>query len=176
MRSRSPLGELARSYMDRGDLVPDEVTIRMVRERLAGVSPEQRVVYDGFPRTIPQARALSALLEELGRPLDRVVLLHVPREMLLARIAGRATCPRCHAVYGPTHPPAREGICDRCGAEMDAATRSDEAPEVVANRLDVYRRQTAPLVAHYRRRALLKAVDGTGSPDDVSLRIAEAVR
>lgn len=172
LRRRAPLGELARGYIDRGELVPNDVTVGMVGERLREVPAGTRVLFDGFPRTVAQAQALDDLLAQIGRGLDRVVLIEVPREVLLARIAGRATCARCQTVYNvATQPPRVPGVCDRCGGEV--AVRSDESPEVVARRLDVYARETAPLADHYR--GLLVRVDGTGSPDDVAARMAVAV-
>lgn len=172
LRRRTPLGELARGYIDRGELVPDDVTVGVVRERLREVPAGTRVLFDGFPRTVAQAEALDRLLAEIRRALDRVVLIEVPREVLLARIAGRATCARCQTVYNvATQPPRVPGVCDRCGGEV--AVRSDESPEVVARRLDVYARETAPLADHYR--GLLVRVDGTGSPDEVAARMAVAV-
>lgn len=174
LRRRTLLGELARGYMDRGELVPDDVTVGMVRERLREVPPGTRVLFDGFPRTVAQAEALDHLLAELGRRLARVMLMDVPREVLLARIAGRATCARCQTVYNvATQPPRVPGVCDRCGGAV--AVRSDESPEVVAKRLEVYARETAPLAEHYRSRGLVVRVEGTGSPDEVAARMAAAV-
>jgi adenylate kinase len=176
LRRGTRLGDLARTYIDRGELVPDEVTIGMVRERLAEVAPDARVVFDGFPRTVAQANALDALLAERGRSLGRVVLVDAPRETLLARIAGRVTCPTCQAVYNlATNPPRRPGVCDRCGGAIATVGRSDERPEVVEKRLDVFAEQTAPLVQHYRRRGLLRELSGDASLDDVARRLMEAV-
>ncbi len=175
LRRRTELGALARGYIDRGELVPDRVTVDIVRQCLRDVPRETRVLFDGFPRTRAQAVALDALLAELGRKLSSVVQLDVPREVLLARIAGRATCARCQTVYNiTTQPPKVPGVCDRCGGEV--AVRSDEAPEVVAHRLDVYERDTAPLAEYYRERGMLVRVDGNGSPEAVASRVAAAVR
>lgn len=174
LKRKTTLGELARTYIDRGELVPDSVTVDMVRERLRDVPTSTRVVFDGFPRTVPQATALDDLLAELGRTLSRVVELEVPRDEIVRRIAGRVTCASCQAVYNlETSPPHRPGFCDRCGGPV--ATRSDETPEVVANRLDVYERQTAPLVAFYRGRGLLERVDARGSLAEVRRRIGAAL-
>lgn len=174
LRRETPLGRLAKGYLDRGELVPDSVTVDMVRERLGDVPATTRVLFDGFPRTTAQAEALDGLLAELGRRLARVVQLEAPRDVLLSRIAGRATCARCQAVYNVlTQPPRIAGVCDRCGGPV--AVRSDEAPEVVARRLDVYERETAPLADYYRARGLLAQVDGAESPAEVGARLARAV-
>lgn len=174
LRRGTALGQLAKGYIDKGELVPDKVTVDIVRERLREVPVETRVIFDGFPRTAGQADALDALLRELGRSLRAVVLLDVPRAVLIDRIAGRATCANCHSVYNlARNPPRRPGVCDRCGGPV--ATRTDESPEVVANRFDVYARETAPLIEHYRTRGLLSAVDGEGSVEEVGARIARAI-
>lgn len=171
---RTPLGQLAQRYIDRGELVPDAVTVDIVHERLREVPSTQRVVFDGFPRTVPQAEALDALLRESGRSLGAVVELEVPDEELVRRIAGRATCAQCHAVYNlHDSPPRVAGACDRCGGPV--ATRSDETPEVVRNRLAVFARKTAPLIDFYRERGLLRAVDGRGEPGEIRRRMAAAV-
>lgn len=147
LRERTPLGALAHRYIDEGRLVPDSVTVDMVRERLGEVPAATPIVFDGFPRTVAQADALDALLAERGRSLGRVLILDVPRETLVARIAGRAK----------------------------SSGRTDETPEVVARRLDVYASETAPLVAHYDERGLLIHVDGTGSVDAVDDTIARVL-
>lgn len=173
LRDRTKLGETARSYMDKGELVPDAVTVDMVRERLGGIPGATRVIFDGFPRTTAQAEALDAVLAEMGRDLAGVALLEVPREELITRIARRATCANCQTVYNlDTSPPKRPGVCDRCGGPV--VQRSDETPEVVARRLEVYEEETRPLVDFYAERGLLRAVDGRGALDDVAARIAGA--
>lgn len=165
----TPLGLQAKEYMDRGALVPDEVVIGLVRERLS--QPDTvNFLLDGFPRTVPQAEALDGLLAELGRPLDAAVLLEVPEELLIDRLTGRYTCRSCGAVYHlKDHPPLRPGVCDRCGGEL--YQRSDDSPETVQRRLRVYREETAPLVDYYRRRGILRTVDGTGTVAEVTDRI-----
>jgi adenylate kinase len=177
LRRRTSLGTLAQSYMDRGELVPDEVAVRMVRERLSEVPTGTRVIFDGFPRTVPQAVSLRSLLDEKGRALDRVVLILVPLRHLLSRVAKRATCPNCQAVYNTdTNPPKKAGICDRCGSPIPAASRPDDAaPDVVRTRLAVYEAETAPLVAHYQAQGVLATVDGNGFPDEVGARIEQAL-
>ncbi len=177
VRRGTGLGGLARSYMDRGELVPDEVVVRMVRDRLSGIPASTRVIFDGFPRTVPQAKALTHLLEDMDRSLARVLLLLVPLGVLLSRIAGRYTCESCQAVYNlETNPPRRPGICDRCGAKIAPGTRADDAaPDVVATRHAVYENETAPLVAYYRAQGLLEDIDATGLADEVATRIERAI-
>jgi len=167
------LGQLAKSYMEKGELVPDEVTVDMVRDRLERVPSDARVIYDGFPRTVRQAEALDELLKDLGRSLAGAVLLDVPRDELVRRMARRATCMNCQTVYNlATNPPKREGVCDRCGGHV--LQRSDESPQIIERRLDVYEKQTKPLIELYAKRGGLRRVDGTGDPLAVATRMAEA--
>lgn len=173
LRGSTSLGRLAKSYIDRGELVPDSVTVDMVRDRLREIPVSRRVIFDGFPRTVRQAEALDALLAELGRDLAGVVHIEVPRDELVRRIAGRATCANCQAVYNlVTNPPGRAGVCDRCGGPV--AQRTDETPEVVERRLRVYDAETKPLVDRYRKRGVLRAVDGTGTLEAVGGRVVGA--
>jgi adenylate kinase len=174
LTNETPLGVLARSYVDKGELVPDEVTVDMVRDRLTRLPRDARVIYDGFPRTVRQAEALDDLLRETGRALDGAVLLDVPREELVRRMTQRATCQNCQTVYNlATKPPKRPGVCDKCGGRV--VQRSDEAPEIIERRLDVYERETKPLVDLYAGRGKLRRVDGTGAVDAVATRLAEAM-
>lgn len=173
LRDSTSLGRLARPYIDRGELVPDAMTVDMVRQRLGDLPQATPVIFDGFPRTVRQAEALDSLLAELGRDLGAVVLFQVPRDELVTRIARRATCPNCQAVYNlATDPPRVPGVCDRCGGPV--SQRSDEAPEVVERRLRVYDEETRPLVDLYRRRGLLRAVDGSGTLEAVGARVGGA--
>src|SRR5438105_12971528 len=133
--NETPLGMLAKSYVDRGDLVPDEVTVDMVRDRLERVPRDARVIYDGFPRTVRQAEALDELLRDMGRTFAGTVLLDVPRDELVRRMSKRATCVNCQTVYSmDTQPPKRDGVCDRCGGRV--VQRSDETPDIIERRLD----------------------------------------
>lgn len=160
------LGREARAYIERGDLVPDEVTIGMVAERLARPDCARGFVLDGFPRTVPQAEALDRVLSEMGARLDVVPLIRVSEEVALARLAGRWTCRRCGAVYHMLFdPPRQAGVCDGCGGEL--YQRPDETPQAHRRRLEVYREQTAPLIDYYRESGLLVEVDGEQSIDDV---------
>ncbi|MBC7339400.1 MAG: adenylate kinase [Firmicutes bacterium] len=170
----TPLGRLAREYMQRGELVPDEVVNGVVAARLAGEDCARGFVLDGYPRTVPQAEAFAALLEERGLRLDAVVDLVVSEEELVRRAAGRRVCARCGANYHLEFQPPREpGRCDRCGGEL--VQREDDLPATVAQRLAVYRRQTEPLVEFYRERGLLVPVDGSGAVEEVTRVVLAAV-
>ncbi|MCL6516889.1 adenylate kinase [Alicyclobacillus sp.] len=161
----TPLGMEVKSYLDNGRLVPDALTVRVVRERLSQPDAHQGFLLDGFPRTLPQAQALDEMLAEIGRPLNCVLYIHVPQEVLLARLTGRRVCRSCGATYHVVfQPPAREGICDKCQGEL--YQRPDDTEEAVATRLEQYA-QTAPLVDFYRERGLLRQVDGLQSIDQV---------
>ncbi|MEN8375250.1 MAG: adenylate kinase [Gemmatimonadota bacterium] len=170
VREGSALGLDAKRYMDAGELVPDEVILGLVRGVMARV--RTGVVFDGFPRTIPQAEGLDALLTELDRPLDAVVVVDVGDEELVRRIAGRRICPKCGATYNVHHrPPAVPGVCDVCGAEP--RSRPDDAEETVRRRLAVYREQTAPLISFYEDSPTpVHVVDGARGMGDVAADIA----
>lgn len=174
-REGTDLGKQAQAYMDKGELVPDEVIIGMVEELLASLDPEAGVVFDGFPRTVPQAEALEAVLEKLGRSVDRVLLLTAPDDILVKRISGRRSCPSCGTIYNVHFsPPQAENVCDHCGEEL--VHRADDTVETVQNRLDVYRRQTEPLVEFYRRDdGLIREVDGNQPVDQVQAAMAAAL-
>ena len=154
------LGREARRFMDAGELVPDDVILGMVREVLEGENGKQGVVFDGFPRTIAQAQALHDLLAELNRPLDAVLILEVPDEVLVKRLGGRMACPKCGTAYNLYYsPPAENMRCGICGSQL--TQRPDDAPETVRRRLEVYRRQTAPLIDYYESSPVpVQRVDG----------------
>lgn len=165
------LGNEVKAYLDSGRLVPDELTIRVVRDRLEQPDAQEGFLLDGFPRTLPQAEALDATLAAMGRRLDCVLYIHVPQEVLLARLTGRRICKSCGATYHVVfQPPAVPGVCDKCHGEL--YQRSDDTEEAVATRLEQYA-QTAPLVDYYRDRGLLRQVDGQRSIDDVYADIRE---
>ncbi len=166
-RQGTPLGQEVRKHMDAGELVPDELIVAMVKDVLASLSVDQGVVFDGFPRTVPQAQALDGALAELGRKVDRVVVLEADDEVLVKRIAGRRSCPECGSVFNVhNNPPAVEGICDSCGSDL--VHRPDDRPETVRNRLEVYREQTRPLIRFYEGRGgILGRVRGEGSVEEV---------
>ncbi len=159
LKKETELGLLAKGYMERGELVPDEVTVGMVRERLARPDASNGVILDGFPRTIAQAEALENLLAELGHKLAVVPNIEVPEDVLLARLAGRWTCRKCGAMYHQLFSPSQvEGVCDRCAGEL--YQRPDDTPETQKHRIVVYLEQTAPLIGYYREKGLLVDVDG----------------
>ena len=173
--SGSGLGTQAQAYMERGDLVPDDVIIRMILGRLGAQGPAAGVILDGFPRTLAQAEALDEALEETGQPIDRALSLRVSDDELVRRLAGRLTCRGCQRPYHLEFSPPREpGRCDGCGGEL--VQRPDDNPESVRRRLAVYRKQTAPVIDYYRRAGSVAEVDGEGSPDDIHRRLVAAAR
>jgi adenylate kinase len=164
------LGRLARSYVDRGELVPDEVMLRLVEERLQEPDARGGFLLDGFPRTRPQAEGLDALLDRMHRRLDLVVFFRVPQETLLRRLVGRWICRAAGHVYHEDHrPPRVPGRCDLDGSEL--YQRPDDRPEAVARRLEVYEQQTAPLVEYYRARGVFREVDGAAGLAEVTRRL-----
>ncbi len=175
MRNETELGVLAREYIDKGNLVPDDVTIAMVRERLQRPDCVQGVILDGFPRTLPQVQSLDKMLADMGRKLDGVLYIAVPEEELVRRLSGRWICSQCQTPYHTMFsPPAKEGVCDACGGML--YQRDDDRPETVRARLTVYHQQTAPLIDYYRQAGLLVEVDGAGDIETVSEALLEAVR
>ncbi|MFC5559493.1 adenylate kinase [Ureibacillus thermophilus] len=153
------LGLKAKSYMDQGALVPDEVTIGIVRERLAQKDCDKGFLLDGFPRTVPQAEALENLLEELGKKIDHVINIQVEKDELVKRLSGRRICKTCGASYHVIfNPPKEEGKCDKDGGEL--YTRADDNPETVANRLEVNMKQAQPLLDFYEKKGLLTNING----------------
>ncbi|HEX6394968.1 MAG TPA: adenylate kinase [Acidimicrobiales bacterium] len=173
VRSGSEFGEKARQYLDAGELVPDEIVIGMVRERLTrGDTTNRGFILDGFPRTVHQAEALSELLEP--RQLDLVIDLEVDTEQVLTRLAGRRVCSDCGANYSVVdNPPRVNEICDVCGGEV--VQRDDDTEAAIRRRLELYERETAPLVHWYKSRGLLAVVDGSGSPDQVTGRVIDEI-
>jgi len=169
------LGREAKRYMDSGALVPDEVVIGLVDERLARRDAGSGYVLDGFPRTVAQAEALDSLLRRRGQDLDRVIFFDVSRGELLRRLTGRRVCRRCGAAFHlVSAPPRTAGRCDQCGGEL--YQREDDAEATVARRLDVYQTQTAPLLDYYRQRGLLVRVAGEGPVDAVAGLIRKALK
>lgn len=171
----TPLGLEAKRYMDAGNLVPDEVTINMVRDRLAEPDAADGFLLDGFPRTVPQANSLDKLLADLGSGLDLVLELVVENEEVIRRLSGRRNCRGCgkiwHLEYDAT---SHEGVCDRCGGEL--FQRDDDKPETVAHRLEEYSGKTAPLVDFYGAQGKLVGIDATGPVEDVTVRAIDALR
>ena len=171
VKEGTDVGRQAKEYMDRGDLVPDEVIIGVIAERLQGVEASDGFILDGFPRTLPQAEALDAKMSELRRETTGVLLIEVPEEEILRRLGGRRTCEEnpSHIYHVEFDPPKQEGVCDLDGAKL--ITRDDDKPEVIKNRLAQYREKTEPLVDYYDERGILNHVDGKQSPDEVEERI-----
>ncbi|AGK60729.1 Adenylate kinase [Archaeoglobus sulfaticallidus PM70-1] len=166
------LGKKAKEYMDRGELVPDEVVIGIVKERIAQPDCEKGFILDGFPRTINQAEALDKMLEEMGKKIDAVINVSVPEDEIIKRIVNRRTCKNCKAVYHLIYnPPKEEGKCDKCGGEL--YQRDDDKEETVKERLKVYKSQTEPLIEYYSKKGLVYNVDGTKSIDEVFKQIEE---
>jgi adenylate kinase len=175
VREGTELGREAKRYMDAGDLVPDDVIIGMVGERLAEPDASEGFLFDGFPRTVPQAEALERLLVEQEQPLDVVLRLSVDQGELVNRLTGRRTCTSCGAVFHVEHsPPQVEGTCDVCGGEI--VQREDDREDVVLNRLQVYRSQTEPLEQFYWERGLLRDVEAVGEVDEISERVLKILR
>ena len=172
VRNKTLMGIQAKACMDQGQLVPDSVVIGIVRDKLAEPACAKGFLLDGFPRTVPQAEELAAILKTRGLQLDRVINVSVPREDVVRRLTGRRSCPKCQAVFHVEFaPPKRAGFCDRCGGEL--MQRSDDKRETVENRLAVYEEQTAPLIAYYRQRGLLSDIDGAGKVERVQQRVVE---
>jgi adenylate kinase len=169
--SGSALGQQAKKVMEAGQLMPDEIIIAMIAERIAAPEARKGVVLDGFPRTEAQAEALDKMLAQGGRKLDAVIELAVDEDALIERISGRFTCAKCGTGYHDKfHPPKKAGICDVCGS-TEFLRRKDDNPETLKARLVAYRAQTAPIVPYYRRKGLLKDVDGMAAPDQVTREI-----
>jgi len=170
----TPLGREAKKFMDAGDLVPDEITVGMVRDRLAEDDAGKGFLLDGFPRNVPQARTLDDLLLEAGTPLDVVLELVVDDDEVVRRLSGRRTCRNCgHIWHVDFDPPSVEGVCDSCGGEL--FQRDDDKPETVRHRLEVYRVQTEPLIGFYREAGKLVAIDALGAVEDVTERAIGAL-
>src|SRR5438270_3343505 len=162
----TPLGIQAKSFMEAGNLVPDDVVIGIIRDRLSRSDGADGFILDGFPRTVAQAQALDRMLMDSGGGIDDVVNFKAPNQEIISRLSGRRTCPDCQAVYHVEHaPPRQEGRCDKCGAPL--IQRTDDKPDTIAARLKVYDQQTSPLVDYYRERGLLRQLDATVPIDSV---------
>lgn len=174
VKQDSDLAQQVRSYMDRGELVPDELTVAPVIERLEQPDARNGFILDGFPRTVGQAKALDEALAASGRRIDRVINLAVPEDVLLARLSGRWLCRNCHASYHVLFsPPRQTGICDRCGGPL--YQREDDTPKTARRRLEVYDRDTRPVLEYYAARGLLKEVAGDRPVGEVTEALREAI-
>jgi adenylate kinase len=171
---QTPLGKEAAGYINRGALVPDDVIVNLVAERLKEKDCEGGFILDGFPRTIPQAERLDEILKIMGLSLNGVLSVQVPREVIIKRLAGRRTCKSCgalcHVVFNA---PKKPGVCDRCGGEL--FQRDDDREETIANRLNVYEAQTAPLADYYRKKGMLRDIDGVGEIVEIRTRVTQAL-
>ena len=166
IKNGTELGKKAKDFMNKGQLVPDELTVQILLDRVAQEDCTNGYVLDGFPRTIPQADVLDSELAKLGDRVDYAINVDVPDENIISRMSGRRACLKCGATYHIEHiPPKQDGICDKCGSEL--VQREDDKPETVKNRLSVYHEQTQPLIEYYTRKNILKTVDGTKDMKDV---------
>ena len=167
VREETELGKTAKQYMDAGDLVPDEVIVGVIAERIASTEALDGFILDGFPRTTPQAEALDAKLEELGRAVTAVLLIDVSDDEDVRRLGGRRTCAENgHVFHVEFNPPQQEGVCDLDGSEL--IVRDDDKPEVIRKRLETYHAKTEPLVEYYDHRGVLRRIEGAAPPDEVT--------
>lgn len=175
LKNQTELGKLAQGYMNRGELVPDDVTIAMVRDRLSRPDCNEGALLDGFPRTPAQAVALADMLDSLDQKVHKVPYISVPAEVLIERLGGRWTCPTCGHVYHEKYnPPQLQGVCDADGGNL--IQRDDDKAETVERRIRVYMDQTSPLIEYYRKEGLLVEVDGTQGIEEVSKEILKAIK
>ena len=171
---QTPLGNQAVGFINSGALVPDSVIVNLVAERLQEQDSAKGFLLDGFPRTIAQAESLDEILKKMGLSLNCVLSVEVPQEVIVERLAGRRTCGNCGALcHVALNPPKTEGVCDRCGGEL--FQRDDDQEQTIAKRLEVYERQTAPLVNYYRQRGLLRTIDGVGEIYQIRARVIAAL-
>ena len=175
IKEGTELGKEAKGYMDKGALVPDELTVRMLLDRVSNDDCKDGYILDGFPRTIPQAEALDAELMKLGEKIDYAVDVEVPDENIVKRMSGRRACPKCQATYHLEFiPPKQDGVCDECGTGL--VIRDDDKPETVQKRLSVYHEQTQPLIDFYGKKGVLHTVDGTQDVGDVFKAIKDILK
>lgn len=170
----TPLGKEAKSFMDKGELVPDVVVIGLVKERIVKDDCKKGYILDGFPRNTAQAEALDKVLAEMGAPLSTALSVDVDRDVLMKRLTGRRTCKSCQQMYNIYFsPPKKQGVCDKCGGEL--FHRGDDKEETIRKRLDVYDAQTAPLLNYYKERRILKSVRGVGNIDEIFKNVCAAL-
>lgn len=174
IKGKTALGLKVLEYVDAGSLVPDELTIEVVTDRLTAEDCKDGFLLDGFPRNVKQAKALDALLGDSDCSLDAAIVIEVPEEVSLRRLLGRRVCSNCGRNYSVDNPPETDWTCDNCGGEVIART-DDNEEETVTNRLRLYHQQTEPLKAYYEERNLLREIDGVGSPDEVFSRIVSSI-
>jgi adenylate kinase len=171
VKENTPLGMKAKAFMDNGQLVTDEIVIRIIEERLQAKDCDPGFILDGFPRTIPQAKALQPILTKIGKKIDHVINIEVDPEELVRRLTGRRTCKHCGAMFHLLfQPPKKKGICDRCGGAL--YQREDDKEETIRTRLKEYEKQTAPLIQYYQEKKTLRTIQGVGGPDQIFNQIA----
>jgi adenylate kinase len=174
VKAGSPLGRQAQEFMKKGELVPDTLVIELIRQRIQQQDAAEGFILDGFPRTVPQAESLESMLQSMHISLSMVLKIEVSKALLLKRLTGRRVCPGCGATYNvDTMKPLKEGICDKCGKEL--IQRPDDRPETIENRLNVYQKDTAPLIEFYEKKGLLKRIQCEGEYADVMGRILETL-
>jgi adenylate kinase len=174
VKDGTPLGKEAKTYMDKGELVPDELIINLVKERIKADDCKEGYIFDGFPRTVAQAEALDNVLEDLSTKLDAIVSIDVPEDEVVKRLSGRRTCKSCGTLYHIIYnPPTNEGICDKCGGDL--FQRDDDNETTIRQRLTVYRDQTSPLIEYYSKQNLVKSIAGSGEPTEIFTAICEAL-
>lgn len=170
----TPLGKEAKSYMDKGELVPDSVVLGLVEERLKQEDCKKGFILDGFPRNTAQAETLDGMLDKLSMPLTAAISVDVPEADLMKRLTGRRTCKNCGQMYNVYfNAPAEEGVCDKCGGEL--YQRDDDKEETIRKRLEVYNAQTAPLINYYGSKGILKKIEGTGGIDEIFEKMCAAI-
>jgi adenylate kinase len=170
VKEGTDVGKQAKEYMDKGELVPDEVLIGIISDRVKGEEAADGFILDGFPRTVPQAEALDQGIEGLGRKMTAAILIEVPEDVIVNRLGGRRTCEQGgHVFHVDFNPPKEEGVCDVDGSKL--IVRDDDKPEVIKKRLEQYREKTEPLIDHYEEQGILQKVDGTGAPEHVAEHI-----
>jgi len=171
VKNQTELGKLAKQYMDEGKLVPDDLIISLIKEKLQEYA-DKNIIFDGFPRTIPQAESLDNLLSHLNKNIDAVILFKIESEEIVKRLTGRRVCPSCGVVYHTIYnPPKIDEICDKCGARL--IQRDDDKEEVIRKRLEVYRQQTKPLIEYYKSRIV--EIDATDNPNNIYNKIASMI-
>lgn len=174
VKEGTPLGKQAKAFMDKGQLVPDEVVIGIIDQRLRGSDCQAGFILDGFPRTIPQAEALQVILDKIGKSVDHVIDIEVDPEELVRRLTGRRTCKNCGSMFHILfHPPKKEGLCDRCGGSL--YQREDDREETIRTRLKEYEKQTTPLLQYYRDKKVLRSIPGMGGQNQIFERIVHVL-
>ena len=175
LQAQTDLGKKAKVYMDKGQLVPNEITIQMVMERLSAPDVAEGTIFDGFPRNIEQAKALDKALKQHSKAIDKAVYIKVSEEEVLNRLSGRWVCRNCQAPYHEVDNPSKvKGVCDRCGGQL--YQRDDDKPDTIKNRLQVYLKETAPLVDYYKKAGKLVEVVSEGGPENVNKKIIASLR